>query len=129
MTGLDRKFRHKALYKGSALTMREFLELAAECGDFYISEETQFEGDNLLDDNIKKYNILKCDGTKYQVKLNDEEVNYFNNRRNFWKQWHSDFAQNKFNGIYNVTYIELEKAEKMKIPEYKQAKLKIQSKK
>ena len=43
--GLDRKFTHRVLYKNSELTVRDFLELAAESWDFYISEREEFKSE------------------------------------------------------------------------------------
>lgn len=83
---LDKNFRHKRLYKGSNLTVREFLELAAESHNFWMSLKTEFKYDHsefeesLFFDNNGKlivpkceiYHILKCEDGKYTIKLTNE---------------------------------------------------------
>ena len=126
---LDRKFKHKNLFRGSNLTVREFLELAAESHGFWLGVKKEFKSDNLLDDECEVYNILMCEEGKDTIKLTNEEADYFNKRRRFWRMWQEDFSSKYFSGIYDRAYIELQNTKKREIPEYLQAICKISNSK
>ena len=116
--GLDRKFTHRVLYKNSELTVRDFLELAAESWDFYISEREEFKSENLLDDPETFY-VLICE--RNSIRLTYEEAEYFLARRLFWRKWQEEFAKKYFKGSYDYEYIRLRNEKKREVPEYLQA--------
>ena len=117
--GLDRKFTHRALYKDSELTVRDFLELAAESRSFYISERKEFKSENLLDDPETFYVLICEEG--YSIRLTDEEAVCFSARRLFWRKWQEEFVKKYFKGSCNDEYIRLENEKKREVPEYLQA--------
>ena len=121
---LDRKFIHKTLYKNSNLTVKDFLELAAESRSFNLSQKKVCKSDKLLDD-VEIFNVLVC--KKHSVKLTNEETEYFNKRRIFWRKWQEDFAKKYFKGLYNYNneYIQLQNQKKKEIPQYLQAISKV----
>lgn len=123
---LDRKFKHRSFFKGSDLTVREFLELAAESDSFWVEIKTDFNSDYLLDDSGNTYSVLKCEDSKCAIRLSSEEADYFNERRRFWRRWQDDFSKNNFKGVCDNTYIEMGKTKKREVPEYLQAILKLE---
>lgn len=120
MNSLDKVFTHKILYHGTRWTMRDFLELCAENKDCYMALKTTFKSQQLFaePEHHSELRFLDCN---CRVKLNDEQADYFNERKRFWNQWHNNFSDKNFHGEYDNEYINLEKQEKMKINEYANA--------
>ena len=117
---LDQKFKHSRWYKGSQLTIKQFLELAAEDSEFGLEKIASKKHIDYLFEPITYKIILKNEeGGSYNI--SNEEIDYFNLRREFWNRWHKTFADNNFNGHYDIKYIEKENVAKMAIPEYAEA--------
>lgn len=128
---LDKKFRHSAWYKGSDLTWKDFLELAAENYNFYLSKKmSKSQSANLLDD-INYDVVLRDEQGRGCIRLTEKQAEYYKRREFFWKQWEKNF-ENEYliedkiwDWDFRDYYFETMKEHKLKIPEYAEAVGKI----
>lgn len=122
MKNLNKPFKHKTWYVNSNLTVREFLELAAESHNFHVEKKAKYT-DNLLEEPSMTCMLTTEEG-RGSYKLTAEELNIFNTRRDFWRKWENDFDNQHLKPSENFNYISfvrLKETEKNEIPEYKQA--------
>lgn len=84
---LDRKFRHKVLFKDLDITRREFIEYccADRCGWLGVD------------------NYLRFDDTKSMVKLDQEELDYYKERYQFWKDFSNKFIEEN-KGLWDIDF-------------------------
>lgn len=83
---LDRKFRHHMWFKGSNLTKRQAIEYFASEGGFYLIEKPSKVQSNNLFDPIQYDTILKSE-ERGTYKLTGKELEYYLQRKEFWKQF------------------------------------------
>ena len=117
---MNRKFKHHTWYKGSNLTVKQFLELAAEDKGFFLKQIPKKEQSNNPFEHLK-YKTVIANESGGIYNLSKDEIFYFSERRNFWEQWHNDFLKNNFKGHYNYEYICKENTAKLKVIEYANA--------
>ena len=123
MKDLNKPFKHKTWYINSDLTIRDFLELAAESRNFHVEKKVKYRTDNLLEELTITY-VLTTEEGRGSYKLTDEELNIFNTRRDFWRKWEKEFDRQHWKPSGNsdyISFIRLKAAAKNEIPAYKQA--------
>ena len=76
MDSLDKKFRHSSWYKNEGLTVRQFLDKAAnDYGTFAVTKVlSKTQSDNLFDD--RNYCMALTDG-RGLFRLDDTQYNYY----------------------------------------------------
>lgn len=113
---LEKPFRHKTFFKGNKLLLwKDFLEWCANYPDCYMGLVADFEKDckedNLLDSPTTYHHELRFFDSRCIVKLTEEQADYFEKRRKFYKN--------------NVWYNENSNMIKLSIPEYQEMIKKI----
>ena len=82
---LEHKFKHKAWFKNSNITVKEFLDYVLEhSGDFFIKVKNNLDTDNLFDSPTTTYYLTD---NRYSYKLDAEEITYLTD--------HDDYFRNK----------------------------------
>lgn len=121
INSLDMRFKHHTWFKGSKLTVRQFIEWAAQSGDIcLIRKSERHTGENLISD-IRYASFLSDGHCKY--KLSEDAMEYYQIRKSFWKD-----HQKKMNQEYEASWLgkerkieewyAFEQSEALKIPEY-----------
>lgn len=121
LISLDMKFHHHKWFKGSGLTIRQFIEWAANSGDIYLIRKTErHKGENLCVD-IRYADFLSDGHCSYR--LSEDEKEYYLIRKSFWID-----HQKKMNQEYEKNWMGKEKdinkwytfslSEELKIPEF-----------
>ena len=88
MNSLESPFKHPRLFKDSKLLWRDFLELCAENLDCYMGLVADYQTD-IIFDKPTYHQELRFFDCRCKVKLTDEQAEYFNERRRFYKKLYS----------------------------------------
>lgn len=89
---LDTAFRHHAWFKGITLTKKQALEYFAASSDFHLTRKPSKSSSDCLMDEQDYIPVLVGDEDHRSYRMLPEEMEYFQQRREFWKE-HPDYAK------------------------------------
>lgn len=117
---LNRKFKHNTWYKNAHLTVKEFLELAAESSDMYLSQkEARVQSSNMFDDTIFD-NVLMDEESRGFYRLNEIELEYYKKRKTFWTNWNKKYTERYYSdSVDYYEYCHIKNIAKLSVAQYK----------